>query len=302
MSTEAVKHDPPPQEDPAAIADGWADAYTPELNVYVPHRRGVPPLRPYLAELWRRRDFAIEMARMGLRSQHYGTAFGMLWLLLGPLCLGGVYFILVDILRSGQHPPGFFAHLLGGIFAYQLFAESVRRSAASVTSGGKLILNTAFPRALLPLSEVIISVLRFGPMMVLYAVIHVAEGLPVNLNTLWAFVVFAEILVFATGLSLLFAALQVYYRDIKEFLPYLMRVWLYMSPVLWYTEKVPHGYEWLLYVNPLGSMLTAWSESLNQGIMPGGRWLLIGAAWAVAGLLAGFFFFISREREFAVRL
>jgi ABC-type polysaccharide/polyol phosphate export permease len=137
--------------------------------------------------------------------------------------------------------------------------------------------------------------------MVLYAVIHVLEGLPINLNLLWSLVVFVEIVVFATGLSLLFAAAQVYYRDIKEFLPYLMRVWLYMSPVLWYADKVPHGYEWLLYVNPLGSMLTAWSEAL-QGTMPGGRWLLIGAAWAVVGLLGGFFFFVSREREFAVRL
>jgi teichoic acid transport system permease protein len=301
MSTEAVKHDPPPQENPAAVADGWADAYTPERNVYVPHRIGIPPLGPYLAELWRRRDFAIEMSRMGLRAQHYGTAFGMLWLLLGPLCLGAVYFILVDILRGGHHPPGFFAHLLGGVFAYQLFAESVRRSAASVTSGGKLILNTAFPRALLPLSEVITSVMRFIPMMLLYAVIHLISGITVNLNTLWALAVFVEILVFATGLSLLFAALQVYYRDVKEFLPYLMRVWLYMSPVLWYADKVPHGYEWLLYVNPLGGMLTAWSEAL-AGDPVGGRWLLLGAGWAVIGLLVGFFFFVSREREFAVRL
>jgi len=302
MSTETVKHDPPPQENPAAIADGWADAYTPEVNVYVPHRTTVPPLRPYLAELWRRRDFAVEMARMRLRSQHYGTVFGMTWLLLGPLCLGGVYFVLVDILRGGQHPPGFFAHLLGGIFAYQLFAESVRRSAASVTSGGKLILNTAFPRALLPISEVITSIVRFGPMMALYAVIHVISGLPVNLNTLWALVIFAEIVVFASGLSLLMAALQVYFRDVKEFLPYLMRVWLYLSPVLWYADEVPHGYGWLLYVNPLGSMLTAWDEALNQGIMPGGNWLLVGAGWALLGLLVGFVFFTSREREFAVRL
>jgi teichoic acid transport system permease protein len=239
---------------------------------------------------------------MRLRAQHYGTAFGMAWLLLGPLCLGGVYFVLVDILRGGHHPPGFFAHLLGGIFAYQLFAESVRRSAGSVTSGGKLILNTAFPRALLPLSEVIVSILRFGPMMVLYAVIHIVQGLPINVNLLWSLVVFAEIVVFATGLSLLMATLQVYFRDVKEFLPYLMRVWLYLSPVLWYATEVPHGYQWLLYANPLGPMLTAWSESLNQGIMPGGRWLVLGAAWAVVGLICGFLLFTSREREFAVRL
>jgi ABC-type polysaccharide/polyol phosphate export permease len=139
-------------------------------------------------------------------------------------------------------------------------------------------------------------------MMVMYAVIHVISGLPVNLNTLWAFVVFAEIVLFATGLSLFMAALQVYFRDIKEFLPYLMRVWLYLSPVLWYATEVPHGYEWLLYANPLGSMLTAWSESLNQGIMPGGRWLVLGAIWSVAAFVCGALYFVSREREFAVRL
>ncbi len=302
MSTETVKHDPPPQENPAAIADGWADAYTPELNVYEPHRTSVPPVGPYLAELWRRRHFAIAMARMRLRAQHYGTVFGMTWLLLGPLCLGGVYFILVDILRGGQHPPGFFTHLLGGIFAYQLFADAVRRSAASVTGGGKLILNTAFPRALLPLSDVITSIVRFGPMMVLYAVIHTAQGLPVNVNTLWAVVIFVEIVAFATGVSLFMAALQVYFRDIKEFLPYLMRVWLYMSPVLWYADKVPHGYEWLLWANPMGPPLTAWNEALTEGIMPGGTWLVLGAVYGVIALVAGFLFFASRERDFAVRL
>ena len=57
---------------------------------------GFPPLVPYLRELWRRRQFAFELARSNLRAQHYNTALGQLWLVLNPLLLGLVYFMLVD--------------------------------------------------------------------------------------------------------------------------------------------------------------------------------------------------------------
>jgi teichoic acid transport system permease protein len=302
MSTDAVHQAPPPQEDPAAVADGWADAFTPEHHVYEPHRVGLPPLGPYARELWRRRVFAVELARTRLRAQHYGTAFGMTWLVLNPVMLALVYFILVDILRSGHRPAGFFAHLLGSIFAYTLVADSVRHASRSVVGGGKLILNTAFPRLLLPLSEVITAVMRFLPTIAIYAIAHVASGLPNNANLLWGVVVLAQLLVMAVGAATLVAALQVYFRDLNNFLPYLLRIWLYVSPILWIAAEVPHGYKWLLYVNPLGSMLTAWSESLNEAIRPGATWLALGAGWSVLFLVVGTVFFVSREREFAVRL
>lgn len=297
MSTETVPPGPAPRDE-----HDWEAQFTPEEHVYEPHRVGLPPLRAYLHELWRRREFAVELARTKLQGQHYGTVFGMTWLVLNPLLLAGVYFILVDILRSGQRPPGFFAHLLSGIFAYYLVSDSLRMAAKSVTSGGGLILNTAFPRTLLPLASVITSVMRFLPTIGIYVVVHLLSGLPVNANLLWAIPVFAEMVVLATGLSLLVAALQVYFRDLSNFLPYLLRVWLYVSPVLWYATEVPGGYKFLLYANPLGGMLTAWSEALNQGITPGGTWMLLGAGWAAAAFVAGALYFVSREREFAVRL
>jgi teichoic acid transport system permease protein len=302
MSTETVHKAPPPQEDPAALADGWADAYTPEHHVYEPHKVGLPPLRTYIREVWRRREFALELARTKLRAQHFGTVFGMTWLVLNPLMLGVVYFILVDILRSGAHPPGFFAHLLAGIFAYYLVSDAVRPAARSVTSGGRLILNTAFPRTLLPIASVITSIMRFLPTLVVYAIVHVVSGRPIDFQLLWAIPIFVELVVFSTGVAMLVAALQVYFRDMAQFLPYLMRIWLYVSPILWYASEVPHGYKFLLYVNPLGGMLTAWSEALNQGITPGATWLLLGLGWAVVAFVGGGLFFISREREFAVRL
>src|SRR4051812_45418459 len=89
--------------DPSAVGeragrDGVSDEFNSELHVYEPHRVGLPKLGPYIREVWRRREFAFELSRTKLRSQHYNTAFGQLWLVLNPLLLAGVYFVLVDIL------------------------------------------------------------------------------------------------------------------------------------------------------------------------------------------------------------
>ena len=78
------------------------DEFTGERHVYEPHSVGLPPLRSYMRELWRRREFAVELSRTQLREQHYNTVFGQLWLVLNPMLLALVYFILVDILRASD--------------------------------------------------------------------------------------------------------------------------------------------------------------------------------------------------------
>jgi teichoic acid transport system permease protein len=284
------------------VDHGREDEFTSERHVYEPHKIGLPPLRPYVREVWRRREFAREMARTDLSSQHVTTAFGMLWLVLNPLLLAGVYFVLIDILRSGSRGAGFFAHLMAGIFAYYFIADTLRLSVKSVTSGGRLILNTAFPRVLLPISAMLTAFFRFLPTLVIYAPVHLLAGLPINLNTLWVFPLIGMMVLFSTGMAMVVSAGQVYFRDLKNFLPYILRVWMYVTPVLYYAHEVPHGYNFLLVVNPLGGIFTAWSDALNAGVMPGTNALLHGLAWSVAVFVVGSLFFMSREREFAVRL
>ena len=273
-----------------------------EHHVYEPHLVGLPPLGPYLREGWRRRRFAAELSRTKLRAQHFNTVFGQLWLVLNPLMLAGVYFILVDILRGGSSRPGFFAHLVAGIFAYHLVSDAARDGTKSVVTGGRLILNSAFPRVLLPLASVISAVKRFIPCVVIYVPVHVASGLGFDTSLLWVVPLLGLLVVMAAGLAMIVGALQVYFRDLKNLMPYLLRVWLFASPVLYYASEMPDQYRFLLYVNPLGQLLSAWSDVLNLGVAPSSTELLVASAWAFGLLIAGFLFFVSREREFAVRL
>jgi teichoic acid transport system permease protein len=112
----------------------------------------------------------------------------------------------------------------------------------------------------------------------------------------------ALLIVMAGGLAMIVGALQVYFRDLKDFMPYLLRVWLFASPVLYFADEMPEQYKFLLYVNPLGELLAAWGEVINLGGSPSVEELAVASAWAFGLLIVGFLFFVSREREFAVRI
>ena len=273
-----------------------------ERHVYEPHKVGLPPLGTYLRLAWQRRQFALELSRTEMRSKHFDTVFGQLWLLLNPLLLGLVYYLLVDLLRGSGRSLEFFAHLLAGLFTYQIIRSSATDGARSVVKGGKLILNTAFPRTLLPLASVTTAFKRFLPTLAVYFPIHFAAGLGLSLQMLWAIPILLMLVVFSAGLAMFVSAAQVYFRDLRSFLPYVLRIWMYVSPVLYYWEEVPHKYKPWLEANPLTPMLASLSDVLNQGQAPNLGLMLLGTAWAVVALVVGGLFFISRERDFAVRI
>jgi ABC-type polysaccharide/polyol phosphate export permease len=303
MSTET------PQSAEVASAAGTAadrrrpqNEWASERHVYEPHFVGLPPIGQYLREVWRRREFCFELSRTELRAEHFDTVFGIVWMVLNPMLLAAVYFVLVDVIRHGHHPPGFFAHLVAGIFAYYMISGAVRSSVKSVTNGGSLILNSSFPRMLLPLTEVVTAFKRFVPTAVIYVPVHLLSGLPVHWSLLWVFPLVFLMVLMAIGFAHLVATIQVYFRDMASFLPYMLRMWLYISPVLYFPSDVPHGWTWLLDVNPLGQLFTAWTDVLYYGHAPGWHTIAIACAWTFGALLVGSLVFMSREREFAVRL
>ncbi len=289
-------------QDGAAPLDAREDPFTSQRHVYEPHRVGLPPMGAYLREVWRRREFARELSRSNLRAQHFNTVFGQLWLVINPLLLAGVYFILVDILRRDARGPEFLGHLVACLFAYYFVQQALTHGVRSVTSGGRLILNTAFPRLLLPISSLLTALRRFLPTVLVYIPIHLVIGLPITPQLLWVFPITLLLLGVALGLTALVAAGQVYFRDLRNFLPYALRVWLYISPILYFADEVPPRYRWLVDVNPLGAILSAWNDVLIDGRAPATGDLLLATGWALVLTLAGAIFFVSREREFAVRL
>ena len=110
---------------------------------------------------------------------------------------------------------------------------------------------------------------------------------------------------FAIGLSAFFDGLQVYFRDTSSFLAFFVRLWLYLSPVLWLPEAVERFSKTtltLIQLNPMYSMLGGYAQTIQEGRVPDLYMWVTAAVWALGVAAVGFLFFISREREFAVRL
>lgn len=281
------------------------EEFNPSVHVYEPHKVGLPALRPYFKALWQRREFAAEMSRTNIRAANTNTFFGQVWLVLNPLLLAGVYYLLVDIIAGGASKTDGaerFAHMCGGLFAFYYFSGAMTAGAASVVGGGKLLMNQSFPRMLLPLSAVRTAFFRFLPTLVVYFAIHLLMRQPLHWEMLLAPVFLVFLTIFAAGMGMIFAALQVYFRDTTSFLPYFVRIWLYLSPVLWFAEDAPAKFKGFIQYNPLYTLLGGWTDLLVRGDFPVWQMWAGAAFWAVAAFVIGSLFFMSREREFVVRL
>lgn len=280
-------------------------APAPERRVYKPHKAGLPHLPSYFRELWERRDFAMELANTNLRASNTNTALGQLWLVVNPLLLAGVYFLLIAVLTGGSGAG--FPQIAGGLFLFFYVSGTIQACANSVTNAGSLILNMNFPKLLLIFSNTYLSLRRFLPTLIVYVAIHLLWGLPWTWQMLiWIpFAIFLSTLL-GFGLGAIVATWQVYFRDTAQFLPYFIRIWLYLSPVLYSAETFLTGpigarVGQLIQINPVFSILGVWSDALSGQPV---NWLypVIGTAWACLFLVVGTLYFISREREFAVRL
>jgi teichoic acid transport system permease protein len=272
------------------------------LAVYEADTRGLPKLQPYWQEVWRRRRFATQVARADLRARNYDTVLGQLWIVVNPALLAGVYFLLVTvILGSERGGVEYVGVLLSGLFAFYFTRNALNSGARSIVAGGNLVSNTAFPRALLPLSAVS-AFLTYMPMLGVYAVFHLAAGFPLGRQTLWLIPLLALHTVFNAGLAMGLAAATVFLRDTTSALPYMLRIWLYVSPVLYTVDQIPAAAEPYLAFNPLYSILGAWQAVVIDGEAPGSAFVAASAGWALASLCAGAGFFLLREREFALRI
>lgn len=271
------------------------------LEVFLPFKGGLPPLRKYLNQLYSRRQFIAAFARSELRRQNYGSAFGQIWLILNPLLLSAVYFLLIVII-SGHADKARYGHLTASLFIFYLVTDAIVAGAKSITSGGRLVLNSAFPRLMLPMSAAVVSLFKFLPTLLVLIVFHALLGLPFSWTMLWAIPLIGLFFFFALGCAIFFACVNVYFRDAQNLIPYLTRTLLYLSPVLYEASALNSNLQFLKNFNPMYPLLDLWSKVMVHAQLPDPNELYKALLWVVLVLIASTYLFLSREREFAVRI
>jgi teichoic acid transport system permease protein len=274
------------------------------VRILRPFKAGMPNLRTYFQDMRVRKEFVLELSRAERAEEHLDTVFGQLWSVISPLLSAGIYYLFIFVVQGGHQGPEFFLHLVAGIFIFEFVSTAATRGSNSIIRAGALINNTAFPRVLLPLTDVLTALRVFIPAMFVFAIFYVALQVPIKLAALQAIPAFFLILMFTSGLALFAAAAQVYFRDTQALMPFLLRLTMFISPVLYFPEQAKALFDGRLLttLNPIFCMVQIFSGSLVRGDTFDLWTWLIAIFWATLSFVGGFWFLVTREGEFAARI
>src|SRR3954449_1701345 len=170
------------------------------------------------ADLVRYRELFANLFRRDFQAKYKGSVLGILWSLLNPLALLGVYLLVFGLLWQGNDIPHYPLYLLAGLVCWIFFSTSLQTAARSMIDSAELIKKVRFPRQLVAFSVVATQLVTFAVMLAILIVLSLltvpgARGtvwLALPLGALFALMVF--------GLGLLVAALNVLYRDVEHLL------------------------------------------------------------------------------------
>ena len=274
------------------------------IRLIRPFKAGAPNLRQYFKDIVARKEFVLELSKAEREEEHLDTVFGQLWSVLSPLLSAGVYYLFVFVVQGGHQGPEFFLHLVAGIFIFEFVSTAGTRGANSIIRAGALINNTSFPRVLLPLTDVLTAFRVFLPAMLIFGVFHIALQVPFHPAALQALPALILIIMFASGLAMFAAAAQVYFRDTQALMPFILRLVMFLSPVLYFPEQAKALFDGRLLTlfNPIFCMVQIFSGSLVRGDTFDAWTWLIAVFWAIATFIGGFWFLVTREGEFAARI
>lgn len=246
-----------------------------------------PPFWRYLADAWRRRDFALTLAAYRLQAGTSKTRLGMGWIVLRPLLNAVIYGVIFGfVMPKSSRPDNFIAYLIVGVFIFEFFSRSFSEGARSVIQNVNLLKNLSFPRILLPISAVLQQLLELAVMVVVMVVILLVLGEPITFGWLMIVPVLLMMTLFNIGVALLAARLTVHFMDIMQIIPQITRILFYSSGIFFSLPLVFADMPELLFVaqlNPVHDFI-----ALVRGFMVSGMPVEPLYWWVTSGFTALF--------------
>src|SRR4051794_132925 len=191
------------------------------------------------ADLVRYRELFANLFRRDFQAKYRGSALGVLWSLLNPLALLGVYLVVFGLLWNGNDIAHYPLYLLAGLACWIFFSVSLQAAARSMIDSAELIKKVRFPRQLVALSIVATQAVTFAVMLVILIVLSLVF-IPEARSTVWLAIPLAALFVgFVAGLALLAACLNVLFRDVEHILTAALLPWFFLTPILWRFAQLP---------------------------------------------------------------
>ncbi len=233
-----------------------------------------------LNKIWQYRELLYFLVWRDIKIRYKQAFLGVIWAFMQPFTKMVVFSVifgnLIKINSEGFPYPIF---LYAGLLPWEFFSNAIMRSGDSILSNVNLITKVNFPRLILPIASIgtvfidftISFVLLVG--MIFY--FHIALT---NCFIMIGPLILITILL-SLGVGILFSALNTEYRDFRYILPFLVQIWMYLTPVIYPVTIIPKNWQWIVYLNPMAGIINGYrSAILGKSV----DWFQLGISLSVA--------------------
>lgn len=238
-------------------------------------------------ELWHYRDLCALFVKRNVITQYKQTILGPLWYLVQPLMTTVMYMVvfggIAKIPTDGLPQPLFY---LAGICMWQYFSDCLSKTSNTFVDNAGIFGKVYFPRLVVPLSNVMSNLVRFGIQLGLFFAVYIYYQLftPVQIHTNWYALLLPILVLLLAGLALgfgiLFSSMTTKYRDLQLLLSFFVSLWMYATPVIYPLSTITNEkLRFVMSLNPLTGII----EAFKYGILGVGQF-----SWSMLTYSFGF--------------
>jgi len=267
------------------------------------HVTAIKPARgwqvPDLRELWAYRELLIVLTMRDIKVRYKQTVLGVAWAILQPFTTMVVFTIFFGHLAkmpSDGYPYPVFVY--SALLPWTFFANAITNSSNSLVGSAHLISKVYFPRLIIPLSSVGAGLVDFVTASSILLAMMLFYGVGWSLNLLMAPVLLAEVMFIAVGVGTCLSALTVTYRDFRYVVPFMIQVWMFVTPIIYPSSLIPTQWRWLVFLNPMSGLIENF-RAVFLGRAFDYIGLGISTGVAISLFIVGIAYFEQVERRFA---
>ena len=213
----------------------------------------------HISELIRFRNLVGHLVAKELKVRYRGSVLGFFWTFLNPLMLLSVYALVFSVYMRIDM-PGYAAFMFTGLLPWIWVHQSLIYGTNSITESESLVTKVTFPLQVMPTVKVAAALINYLlglPVLFFFLII---KGVYPSWSLLFLPLVLLAAWIFVWGLALLLATANVFFRDVQYIMANLLTLWFFVTPILYPLEKVPAAYRFLIRLNPLTLLMSAFQD------------------------------------------
>jgi lipopolysaccharide transport system permease protein len=267
-------------------------------EILIAPQHGWMPLN--LRELWEHRELLYLLVWRNIKIRYKQTVLGAAWAVI-PAVMTMVVFTLIfghlAHLASDGSPYALFSYC--ALVPWTYFSNAVTAASTSLVENERLVTRVYFPRLLVPLSAALSGLLDLVVAFLLLVALALAFGVfpTVRILAIPPLVVLTAAAAFAVGMAL--AALNVFYRDVRYVIAFLLQFWLFATPVAYSSSIIPDAWRPLYGLNPMAGVVDGFRWAMLERAPAPGITLVMSVVSVAILLTAGLYYFRRVEDSFA---